>query len=50
MTTINEYLNRDKEEETKPIKSLEDAKKAFPAIKVWVESEEELLKAIGEVE
>lgn len=53
MTTIDEYLNRkltDKEKETRPIKSLEDAKKAYPEIKTWATNDKEILAAIKGVD
>jgi hypothetical protein len=48
MTTINEYLNRNKPAELVEVKSLDEARKLYPEIKTWVDidDEEALLRAI----
>ena len=46
MTTINEYLNRDTEDKGEPITTLEDAKKAYPEVATWAETDEEILAAL----
>jgi len=50
MTTINEYLNRNVKDQPKPIKSLEEAKDAYPEIKTWVDADDEdaIIEAIDE--